>query len=524
MKYENLEFHEALKVLAEKAGVELKRAGFGDQREYDVLYEINEAAKDFFIKQLEQSKEGSDYLKERGLKKETIERFGLGFAGAAPDNLTVYLIKAGHNIKDIIRAGLAVHSERGLNFDRFRGRLMFPLFNHYGKTIGFTGRILERLLPSGMELAKYVNSPETPIFNKSRMLYGYHETKGDIRKKNEAVLIEGQMDFLMGWQEGARNVAAVSGTALSADHLKTLRRSADVLTFCFDNDEAGIKALERGTDLAVALDFHVKAADLGTFKDPADAVLNSPGFFLKQIENAKPAMENLFDRRLKSGFANVALMKNDLRFLLGKIKKIQSAVERAFWLSELSRRTAVSESALTEEMDGLAPDFFSPPKDGEAASEKSASVSSRGDQTGQGAVIAENGRWGLVAEQLFSLALAKKEFFGIINNNLDFFPEIYREVYAAVSGGGPSIGSGRTADAVNFLHLRAVWEAEKIPEERFQREMDELARQLKLEFYKERRRALSAEIKKAELSVGENELAALLKEFGDISEEIIKYE
>ena len=97
-----------------------------------------------------------------------------------------------------------------------------------------------------MELAKYVNSPETPIFNKSRVLYGFHETKGDIRKKNEAVLIEGQMDFLMGWQEGARNLAAVSGTALSADHLKTLRRAADVLTFCFDNDEAGAKALERG--------------------------------------------------------------------------------------------------------------------------------------------------------------------------------------------------------------------------------------------------------------------------------------
>ena len=246
MKYENLEFHEALKVLAEKAGVELKKTGYGDQREYDVLYEINTAAKDFFINQLKQSKEGLDYLKERGLKEETIERFGLGFAGAAPDNLTVYLIKAGYDIKDVVRAGLAVRSERGLNFDRFRGRLMFPLFNHYGKTVGFTGRILERLLPSGMELAKYVNSPETPIFNKSRVLYGFHETKGDIRKKNEAVLIEGQMDFLMGWQEGARNLAAVSGTALSADHLKTLRRAADVLTFCFDNDEAGRKRWNGG--------------------------------------------------------------------------------------------------------------------------------------------------------------------------------------------------------------------------------------------------------------------------------------
>ncbi len=251
MKYENLEFYEALKVLADKAGVELKRISPAEQKQFGVLYDINEAAKDFFRKELEKSSDVLNYLAERGLKRETIEEFELGLAPGGfytetKDNLARYLINLDYDIKDIDRAGLIFKSEQGNYADRFRGRIMFPIHNHFGKVVGFSGRILPQL--EKPEIGKYVNSPETLIFNKSRILYGFHKAKETIRQKQSIILVEGQMDFLMIYQEGIKNAVATSGTALTFDHLRTLRRLTDKIILYFDNDEAGLRAAERSID------------------------------------------------------------------------------------------------------------------------------------------------------------------------------------------------------------------------------------------------------------------------------------
>lgn len=165
MKYENLEFYEALKVLAEKAGVELKKISPAEHKQFGVLYEINESAKVFFQKELERSSEAKNYLKGRGLKDETIKEFELGFSSAGFDNLNHYLIKSGYDIKDIERAGLNYKTKQGSYVDRFRNRIMFPIYNHFGKVVGFSGRILPAFAEASAGKPFWHFGHLTPVFS-----------------------------------------------------------------------------------------------------------------------------------------------------------------------------------------------------------------------------------------------------------------------------------------------------------------------------------------------------------------------
>ena len=347
MKYENIEFFEALKMLAEKAGIETSYLKQHDQREFTVIYEITDVAKKFFQESLRAQDPSADgarkYLSERGLRQETIEEFEIGFAPNVSDALSRYLTQKGYRIADIEKAGLVFRTERGTYWDRFRNRIMFPLFNQFGKPVGFTGRIL----PGGEsdKVGKYVNSPETPIFNKSRVLYGFDKSKSHIRDKEEAVFVEGQMDLIMSWQDGVKNIVATSGTALTLDHLKILHRVCEKLILSFDNDDAGQLAIERSIDLAQGADFSVFVAALGEFKDPADAVQKKAGALQKFFADAVPAMEYYFERYLKRGH-DISTQKKNIRVVLEKIRAIASEIEKDHWLRELSRRTGMNEHAL----------------------------------------------------------------------------------------------------------------------------------------------------------------------------------
>jgi len=361
MQYENIEFFEALKILAEQAGIELK-GGAADQQQFTGLYDINRAAKDAFHRYLlrddEVAKEARAYLiDERGLTRETIEEFEIGLAPDRRDALSQKLTKAGYHIQDIDRAGLIFRTDRGTYWDRFRNRIMFPLYNSLGKVIGFSGRLMPR--DQSENVGKYINSPETPIFNKSKLLFGFHKTKTEIRETKTVVLVEGQMDFLMMWQDGVKNVVATSGTALTLEHLKLLKRFAENLVLIFDTDEAGHLAAERTIGLAESNDFNVLVFNYEelknynvTAKDPADIVRAQPGLMKALVEKAYPAMEYYFARYIKAG-ETVAAQKKNLRILLSKIQYIKSPVARDRWLKELGQRTGVSDRALREELVGL---------------------------------------------------------------------------------------------------------------------------------------------------------------------------
>src|SRR3984957_1122972 len=206
MKYDKVEFGEALRILAEKAGVELRRENPAEYRYGGLLYDLNDAAKNYFRRAFAAAPVAREYLTKRGLSPEIIEEFEIGWAPNEPEGLSMHLLNSGTAPQDLMQAGLSIKTERGLMLDRFRGRIMFPIHNHTGKVVGFTGRILPQL--DRGDMGKYVNSPETPIFQKSKLMYGFWKTKDTIREAKSAVLVEGQMDFLMSWQAGVKNVIA----------------------------------------------------------------------------------------------------------------------------------------------------------------------------------------------------------------------------------------------------------------------------------------------------------------------------
>ncbi len=504
MKHDNIEFHEALKILAEKAGVELRRLSPADQRQFGVLYDINESAKDFFKKNLEAAPEIMEYVSSRGLKKETLEEFEIGFALPNIDKLMLHLVGLKFDVGDIERSGLAYKSDKSGYFDRFRGRLMFPIHNYYGKAIGFSGRIMPQFDTGN--LGKYVNSPETPIFNKSRILYGIHKTKSSIREKNEAVLVEGQMDFLMSYQDGLKNVAATSGTALTPDHLRSLRRLTDKLILCFDNDEAGQNAIERGIDLAGSEDFTIKVLEIKEEKDPADVVKNTPGLLMKLAEAAVPAMEFYFERFLSDFLASedarradAAGLKQGIRRALQKLSALQSPVERAIWIKRLSEKIGVPEKALIEESEKM-----------------------RAPQTNKNAPnpieekVKALKRIELISERLLSLAIYDKKFLEKIGEAVGYFPEPAKKVYRIMNGEEEAKDEG-LMNIINLISLRSSFEISVLGEENIEAECDELIRQLKIEYLKSERTRLRLALDDAKKKGDDEAQTSLFKKFDETS-------
>jgi len=500
MRYENLEFAEALKVLAEKAGVELRRLAPADYKFFGLLYDLNESAKKFFQTQLQRSPEARQYLSDRGLNVETIKEFELGFAPPASDNLNLYLINAGYRPEDILRAGLAIKSEKGAQFDRFRGRIMFPIYNNFGKVVGFTGRVLPKF--ESEKFGKYVNSPETPIFNKSRLLYGFHKSKNFIRENKEVLLVEGQMDFLMSWQTGIKNVVASSGTALTSPHLNVLHRLADRIILSFDNDEAGWSAGERAIDLAESLDFDVRVIVFNKFKDAAEAVKADPKNLKDFVINARPAMEFYFSRYLPEGHPDYSNRKEirNLRVILGKINNISTPVGRSFWLKELSRRVGVAEKILIEES--------------EKVKEKKNSPSLQNKENEDILQREKFSRKDVISQKVLSAALGHGSF-EVVEDVVSYLSPEYQKILEIIRTGGRSSDDPRVDEIIDLIVLKS----EK-PEEK---EMVDLKINLFQEHLKKRRNDITHRIRLAESVNDEGAINSALQELNNLNSSNVEF-
>lgn len=497
MRYENIEFPEALRFLAERAGVPLRTLSPTQQREFGVLYDMHADAAKFFAGHLEKNASATEYLRKRGLKKETIEEFSIGFAPGG-DALVVHLLKRGYDINDVARAGLAFKNNHGLFRDRFENRIIFPLFNSMGKIVAFTGRIL------GQETdvtPKYVNSPETSIFTKSKVLYGFSHAKRAIAETHTAFLVEGQMDFLMAWQSGIANAIAVSGTALTKEHLEKLRRFADTVIVSFDNDSAGFKALERAIELFGSFDFFVKAISLGEYKDPADACEKDPEFLKNAVAKASPAFGMLLDRYFpEDSPQDVPLVKRIVRHLLGKVARIGSPLERERWVREISKKTGISEPRINEELE-MVVEELSKKKSGEE----------NADNAGRPAKE-EVSRTRIISERLLLLAFTDPDFSSILkSSHREIFPKEYASILDETA---PE--NDRTA----LLKMKASYEFSAIPKEKAKEEFDELLRQLSLESLKKKQDNLKRDIRKAENAKDEKKIAESVKAFHETSKEI----
>jgi len=291
---EGVDFKGALKILAEKAKVELVPVSPEAQNERDRLYLVLEEATHFFATNLQSAESSLAYLKKRGVTPQSIASWRLGFAPGPPDSgwrvLKEHLTKKGFSEAELVRAGLIKGGEAGKEkYDVFRNRVMFPLFDQSGRVVAFSGRTME----VGADIAKYINSPETDLYKKSELLFGYDRAKHGIRHLDFSLIVEGQFDVVMSHQAGYTNTVAVSGTALTLEHVKLLERLSKKVVLALDGDRAGIAAAKRVADLMLRRGLDVKVAMLPEGKDPADIIKEDPKEFKKNIGQSVHVIEFL---------------------------------------------------------------------------------------------------------------------------------------------------------------------------------------------------------------------------------------
>ena len=351
MHIEGLEFGDALRLLAQKAGVELPKrspAFVQQETERKRLLEITELAARFFEKQLS-SKAGAaakEYLQKRGVSNESFAAWRIGYAPGTKRSMLDFLVQQGYREQEIGRAGLLVRGEQGV-FDRFRSRIMFPVFNLQGEVMGFGGRIFGK---EDKDMAKYVNTPNTPLYDKGRILYGLDKAKLEVRKQDSCVLVEGYMDAILVSQAGTKNVVATSGTALTSFHLQLLRRYSENLVLAFDMDIAGDTATKRGIELSMAEGFLVKIVRLTEGKDPAEAAHNPESWHLA-LDRATSIIDyyfestfSSFNKRTLDGKSKAASL------LLSVIFKLPNKIVQSHWIQRLAEELGVREEAVREEL------------------------------------------------------------------------------------------------------------------------------------------------------------------------------
>lgn len=356
MEIEGCDFPDALKLLAHRAGVALKQEDPSARSERNRLYDLCEQAARLFEHTLSLAPAVRAYMRARGMSEETVKNFRIGYAPESWDFLLRELIQKDFRKEDIEKAGLAVKSQDGSSwYDRFRSRIIFPITDANNRVIGFGGRIFTpEAKVQGQEArveAKYINTPQTPIYDKSRALYGFDKAKQDIRVQNRVVVVEGYMDCVMSHQAGVKNTVAVSGTALTAQQLTLLKRLCDVMVSSFDADAAGESATRRSLALAGKFEFERLVIHIPSGKDPADMVLESPEMWRTAVAGAQPMLEFYFEKMFREHDPKTAAgRKSILVVLLALLGEVASEIEQAHWVRELARRLDIPEEAVTKEI------------------------------------------------------------------------------------------------------------------------------------------------------------------------------
>lgn len=347
MEKEGIEFKDALEILAQKAGVVLQKTSKYKDNSIDRLYEINQKGAQFYHYLLTEHKLGKnpfEYLKKRGLGDGTIKQFEIGYAPQNWETLVKFLKKRGFNQQELIDSGLIVPSQKG-GYDRFRGRIMFPLKDPRGRIVGFSGRVL------GDELPKYINTPQTRIFDKSKFLLGLNLTKSIIKEKNEAIIVEGEMDFLMSFQSGIKNIVASKGTALTQSQIEEIKKYAQTIVLCFDTDLAGDSAARRGIEIADQAGLNIKVVDFEGAKDPAELIKENVKLWKKAVEEAVP----IYDYYLKSvGLRFDPKQSIGKRAVLAETlpiwSKISDSITREHYIEKLAAFLTVKDDFVREEL------------------------------------------------------------------------------------------------------------------------------------------------------------------------------
>jgi len=509
MKIEGIDFPDALKVLAQKAGVQLKTQDKDWEKtktERQTMLNICESACKFYEAQLKKSKTGEEikeYLLKRGLKEETINSWRLGYAPATWQGLSDFLIGQGYNKEDIVKAGLASKKDSQRIFDRFRGRIMFPICDLNSQVIGFTGRIFG----NNDDEAKYLNVPNTLLYDKSRVLYGMDKAKMEVRQKDFCVLVEGNVDCIMSHQTGIINCIAVSGTALTPIHLGIIKRYSSNLVLAFDMDLAGNNATKKGIDMALKNGFNVKVMGMVEEKDPADIVLlEGEEKWRDLINNAKPINEFYFNLAFKGrDVDSLEDKKKIVSDLLPIFKKIGNNIEQSYWIENLSHKLKIKEEDIRKEMKKI---------DIEKESFEEASVIEKEKKS----------RKELLEESMLNILLIDSSRVNLIEKEeIDGFSPLIKEVITAIKE-KPDISFeelsknlGDSPDMVNLLSSSVISsEIMKESQIEIEKEWDKCLEELRILKEKEQRGDLSQRIKQLEKEGAFEQIKDLLHKFNNL--------
>ena len=359
-KIEGVDFKGALKILAEKAGVQVEHSHGGRERSerLDRLREAMARAAQWYAAQLNEGrltslKSAYEYARGRGLSDDTIRAWELGYAPDAWRSLLEALTAEGFTIQELLAAGLIKEADGkpGTYYDRFRNRLMFPIRDASGRVVAFTGRTLDSgNAASEVQVAKYLNSPETDLFHKSELLFGMDKAKDAIRRRGFALLVEGQMDVLLAHQTGWGNAVALSGTALSEKHLALLKRYSENLMLVLDADPAGLKATARSAELALHNGITVKAVRLPAGKDPADLISEDEKKFSASIAAGKPVVEFFLIALAEQERDPRRLIASAERVVLPLVAALRSPMEREYFIQAVARSLGLSSEAVRESL------------------------------------------------------------------------------------------------------------------------------------------------------------------------------
>lgn len=356
MEYERMEFPEALRMLAKRTGIELTtQQGSGNlTSKKELLYQINGIAKEYYhylLTKHNAGKKALEYLSNRGITEKLIDTFFLGFAPPGNDNLVQYLLKKKHIPKeDILDAGLAFQQSGGRIADFFRGRLIFPLFDHRNNVVGFSGRVLD----PEIKVSKYINTRETLVYHKGDHLYGLNVTKDAIRRENQVVIVEGEFDVLSCFQNGIGNVVGVKGTALTDHQVNLLSRFTQKITFCFDGDKAGQEAIKRSLAVVEKKGLTPTVIEIPGGKDPDESLRKEPGLFRKAVKEDIGIYDYLLNKAFTDTDSQTAEGKKQIAdLLLPILAQITNEIVKEHYLRKLSTELDTSYESIVRELQRL---------------------------------------------------------------------------------------------------------------------------------------------------------------------------
>lgn len=360
MKHEQLSYYDALRYLAKKYGIEIIEREESDEErqkanERQSLFILNDYAASFFRRQLKESQEGRNiglsYLRERGLRSETIEKFGLGYSPESRDAFTQEALNAGYSLEALTATGLSIQYDDKPALDRFRGRVIFPIRSLGGQYVGFGGRVMSKT----DKTAKYLNSPESAIYSKSRELYGLYWAKQAISRADKCYLVEGYTDVISMHQAGIENVVSSSGTALTIQQIRLLRRFTENITVLYDGDNAGIKAALRGIDLLLEEGLNIKVVLLPEGEDPDSyAQTHSTEDFLSYLDAEETDFIHFKIRLYQEEMRHDPIKRAELiKDILRSLALIPDTIRRTVLMQSVSGELRMDEQLLASELSKL---------------------------------------------------------------------------------------------------------------------------------------------------------------------------